>query len=149
MSDGVDFAQIERDHVRARIYSEFTWRPYDSFSPVNPLRVPLPEARVAFVTTSGAHHRDDKAFDTNANIGDPSSREFRSDVSFADLRLSHGGYDTVRASTDMNVVLPLEHLRASVESGRIGGLTSMVYSFMGYIAETDKLVTETAPEVAR
>ena len=144
MPVGVDFAQLERDYVRSRIYSEFSWRPYDSFSPVNPLRVAIPKARVAFVTTAGVHLRDDERFDTDAKAGDPSFRSFGSNCTFEQLRLSHGGYDTRRASNDLNVVLPLDHLRATVARGLIGQLTSTIYSFMGYIAATDKLVHETS-----
>lgn len=146
---GVDFGQIERDYVRDHIYAGFRWRPYDSFSPLNPLAQPLPEARVAFVTTAGVHLRDDQPFDVDADEGDPSFRAIPAASSFDELRLTHGGYNTRRAREDMNVVLPLDHLRSAVRDGSIGALTSTVYSFMGYIAETDRLMDEFAPEVAR
>ena len=51
--DGVNFAEVEREFVRARVYPDFTWRAYDTFSPLNPLRVPLHAARVAFVEFRG------------------------------------------------------------------------------------------------
>ncbi|MCA1646180.1 MAG: glycine/betaine/sarcosine/D-proline family reductase selenoprotein B [Chloroflexi bacterium] len=145
---GVNFADVERDFVRARIYPEFSWRAYDSFSPLNPLRVPLQAARVAFVTTSGAHLADQAPFDIGAAAGDPSFRAFPSSTQLNEIQLSHRGYDTRRASADKNVVLPLDHLRAAAEEGRIGGLGPTVYSFMGYIADTEPLVQETAPAVA-
>ncbi len=148
MADGVDFAALERDFVRARINPEFTWRAYDAFSPLNPLAVPLRSARVAFVTTAGAHLPDQDPFDLAAPAGDPSYRAFPVATPLAELALSHRGYDTRRAGADKNVVLPLDHLRAAAAAGRIGGLTPTVHSFMGYIADTAPLLGESAPAVA-
>jgi D-proline reductase (dithiol) PrdB len=145
---GANFAQIERDHVRAKVYAPFDWHPFDAFSPYNPLRVPITEARVAFITTAGAHLPDQPPFDTGADWGDPSWRAFPVEAPLADLVLTHSGYDTRRASADKNVVLPLEHLRALRDEGRIGSLSPGVYSFMGYIADTDRLLREEAPAVA-
>ena len=65
-----------------------------------------------------------------------------------DLTLTHSGYDIRRASADKNVVLPLDHLRAFRDEGRIGSLSPQVYSFMGYITDTDRLLDEEAPVVA-
>jgi len=149
VADGVDFAQIERDHVRRRLYPDFTWRAYDVFSPLNPLSRSLSEARVAVVTTAGAHHRGDRPFDTGAAAGDPSFRSFPSDSRLAELTLTHGGYDTRRAGRDPNVVLPLDPLRAAVREARIGALAPTVYAFMGYVADTGPLVHDSGPEVAR
>lgn len=148
MTAGVNFADVERDFVRARIYPEFQWRANDAFSPLNPLRVPLQSARVAFVTTSGAHLADQAPFDITSAKGDPSFRSFPSSTPLEQIELSHRGYDTRRASFDKNVVLPLDHLRAAVADGRIDSLSSTVYSFMGYIADTDALLQQSAPMVA-
>jgi D-proline reductase (dithiol) PrdB len=147
--EGVDFATVECDHVRRNLYPAFAWRAADAFSPINPLRVPLADARVAFVTTAGAHLADQPPFDVDANAGDPSWRAFPSATPLADVVLTHGGYDTRRASADKNVVLPLDHLRALVDEGRIGELALTVYTFMGYIVNTAPLVRESAPAVAR
>ncbi len=149
IEDGVNFAAIERDHVRARLYPDFEWQAFDAFSPLNPLRVPLPEARVAFVTTSGAHLVEQEPFDRDSAAGDPSYRAFPSSTSLADLVLTHSGYDTHQASADKNVVLPLDHLRALVAEGRIGGLAPTVFSFMGYVAATTPLLKESAPAAAQ
>lgn len=146
--DGINFADVERDFVRARIYEDFKWRAYDRFSPLNPLRVPLKSAQVAFVTTSGAHLADQVPFDLTAQTGDASCRAFPSSTALEQIELSHRGYNTRRARADMNVVLPLDHLRAAATEGLIGGLTATVYSFMGYIADTTLLLQETAPRVA-
>ena len=146
--EGVDFAEVERNFVRAHVFPEFEWRAYDTFSPRNPLRVPLQSAQVALVSTSGAHLRCQAPFDITAGTGDGSFRAFPTSTLLEEIQLSHPGYDTRRASLDKNVVLPLDHLRAAARDGRIGRLSPTVYSFMGYIARTDPLVEETAPEVA-
>jgi len=146
---GANFAQIERDHVRARVYAPFDWHPFDTFSPYNPLRKPVTEARVAFVTTAGVHLPGQPPFNTDADDGDPSWRAIPVATPLANLVLSHGGYDTRRAGTDKNVVLPLDHLRALAAEGRIGSLAPDVYSFMGYVAATDRLRRQEAPAVAR
>lgn len=135
---GVNFAQIERDHVQ-RFYPPFDWHPFDTFSPYNPLPKPINESRVAFVTTAGVHLADQPPFDVAADDGDPTWRAIPVDTPSGDLVLSHGGYDTRRASKDKNVVLPLDHLRALAAEGRIGSLSPDVISFMGYIADTDRL----------
>ena len=148
MTGGINFADVERDFVRARVYADFQWRAYDTFSPLNPLRVQLGSARVAFVTTSGAHLEDQPPFDISAAAGDPTFRSFPSSTPLDRIRLSHRGYNTRVASVDKNVVLPLDHLRAAAADGRIGGLSPTVYSFMGYMAETEVLLEQSAPRVA-
>ena len=146
---GVNFAEIEREWVRSRFYSLFDWVAHDDYSRYNPLAVPLRNARIAFVTTSGAHQRDQPAFDLESAAGDPSFRFFPSTTSLADIELSHRGYNTSRSAEDKNVVLPLEHLQVAQNEGRIGQLAPTVYSFMGYIADPKPLVREMAPTVAK
>ena len=146
---GANFAYIEWEHVRSRVYAPFDWHPFDHLSPYNPLPVPLADARVAFVTTAGAHLPDQLPFDTTADAGDPSWRAFPIETTLADLVLSHSGYDTRRAAADKNVVLPLEHLRALQAEGQIRSLASEVFSFMGYVADTDRLLLDEAPAVAQ
>ncbi len=147
-SAGSDFARVERDHVRSRLFPNFDWHAYDAFSPLNPLRVPLARARVAFVTTAGAHLADQLPFDVRAAAGDASYRAIPSATPLSSVLLSHPGYDTRQASADKNVVLPLDHLRAAAAAGRIGELAPAVYSFMGYVADPEPLMQESAPEVA-
>jgi D-proline reductase (dithiol) PrdB len=145
---GANFAEIEQAFVRERINSDFTWRAFDEYSSVNPLPVSLTDARVAFVTTCGAHLKDDPPFDIKGAAGDPSFRAFPSTTDFADLALTHRGYNTRRASSDMNVVLPLDHLRTAASDGTIGSLAPVIYSFMGFVADTGPLMEETVPELA-
>ena len=148
MDDGIDFAELERDHVRSRLYPGFAWWEHDAFSPRNPLPVPLAAARVGFVTTAGTHLPDQEPFDAGSDAGDPSFRAFPAETPLAEVALTHGGYDTRPAGADTNVVLPLDHLRGLTAEGRIGGLAATVCTFMGYVANADPLVRESGPEVA-
>ncbi|HEV2128765.1 MAG TPA: glycine/sarcosine/betaine reductase selenoprotein B family protein [Thermomicrobiales bacterium] len=145
---GVNFADIERSWVQGRLYPDFGWRAFDRFSPVNPMRVPLEESRVAFVTTAGAHLADQPPFNLGTT-GDPSFRAFASNTPLDDLVLTHGGYNTRRTTEDKNAVLLLDHLRHAAATGVIGSLAATVYSFMGYVANTAPLMQESGPAVAR
>ncbi len=145
---GVNFADLERSWVQNRLYRTFGWHAFNEYSPVNPLRVPLEESRVAFVTTAGAHLDNQPPFDLG-KTGDPSFRAFPSDTPLDDLILTHSGYNTQRTSEDKNAVLPLDHLRRAEVTGKIGQLAPTIYSFMGYVADTDPLMHESGPEVAR
>lgn len=149
MKPGVNFSQVEREFVSQRLFPGFSWRSFDEFSPFNPMTVPLAGARVAIITTGGVHLKSDQPFDTRSNVGDSSFRAFGSDSDFAELSLTHVGYDTKLARKDMNVVLPLDHLRNAVVEGEIRELTSTIYSFMGYIPDVTELLEDTAPEVTR
>jgi D-proline reductase (dithiol) PrdB len=146
---GANFAEIEQTFVRERINPDFTWHAFDEYSPLNPLDKPLTSARVAFVTTCGAHLQSDPPFDVKSPEGDPSFREIPVDVSFDQLELTHRGYDTQLAKQDVNVVLPLDHLRQAVEDGQIGELAPTIYSFMGFVADTPPLLDGTAKEIAK
>lgn len=146
---GINFAELEQQFVRDRVNPDFTWRAYDEYSPLNRMSTSLENSRVAMVTTSGAHLADQEPFDVKTPAGDPSYRKFSTDVELSELELTHRGYDTRNSKQDPNVVVPLDHLRAARDCGRIGRLGPSVYSFMGFIADTDPLVNETAPDVAR
>ena len=145
----MNFAAIEREYIRRHILPDFDWVVYSSPSPVNPLRRPLRQARIAMVTTCGVHLASDSPFNLKSRTGDPSYREIPNDVSFAELRLSHVGYDTRKVSEDINCVFPLERLGKLAAEGIVGELNHRHFSFMGYIPIVETLLQETGPEVAR
>ncbi len=151
VADGLadaNFAEVERQFVRAHAFPDFDWVRFDRPSPINPLRQPVCAARVAMVVTAGAHLKTDPPFNLRSRTGDHTYREIPHDTKLEDLVLSHVGYDTRRVSADKNCVFPLDRLRELEIEGIIGALAPRHFSFMGYIAETDPLVSQTAPEVA-
>lgn len=145
----MNFAILERDFIRQHILPDFDWVVYATPSPVNPLRKPLQQARVAMVTTGGVHLASDPPFNIKRRTGDPSYREIPNDISFAQLRLSHVGYNIRKVSEDINCVFPLERLRELSAEGIVGELNQRHFSFMGYIPIVEPLLRETGPQVAR
>lgn len=143
-----NFVELEKQFVRRKAYPQFDWVRFDHPTPVNPLRKPLAECRVALVTTAGVHTKDDPPFNLKSPIGDPSYRQIPGDARSDELRLSHVGYNTKRVSEDKNSVFPLERLRELAAEGIIGAAAPRHFSFMGYVAETEPLMRQTAPEVA-
>ncbi len=145
----MSFAELEKQFIRERAYPDFDWVSFDRPSPVNPLTKPVSESRLAMVTTAGVHLKTDPPFNLRSRIGDHTYREIPNEANLDDLVLSHIGYDTKRASADKNCVFPLDRLRELEADGVIGELAPRHFSFMGYVAVTDPLVNETAPEVAK
>jgi len=144
----MNFAQIEKQYIRERAYPDFDWVSFDRPSPVNPPRKPVSQCRVAMVTTAGVHLKTDPPFNLRSRIGDHTYREIPGDANLEDLLLAHVGYNTGYVSADKNCVFPLNRLRELEAEGVIGALAPRHFSFMGYVAVTDPLVNETAPEVA-
>lgn len=105
----------------------------------------LTEARIALVSTAGLHRRDDHKFQGIA----ADYRIIPGDVDQADLAMSHisVNFDRSGFQTDVNVIFPLEHLRALEAAGEIGSVAQWHYSFMG-AAGPDQL-TETGAQVGK
>jgi D-proline reductase (dithiol) PrdB len=140
------FAQVEYEYVRQRVYASFDWRTFEEPSPSHRVERPLERSRIALVASAGAHLPEQPAFDLGKR-GDSSYRELPSDAT--ELRFAHAGYDTRRADEDPDVVFPLSLLRRLALAGDIGELAPRAFSFMGYIPETEPLLQQTGPEVAR
>ncbi len=145
----MNFAAVEREYIRRLIFPDFEWAVYASPSPINSLLKPIAQCRLAMVTTCGVHRKSDPAFNLMSKTGDPSYREIPNDVAWEELRLSHVGYNTRKASEDINCVFPLERLRELETEGVVGSLSGRHFSFMGYIPITAPLLESSGPEVAR
>ncbi len=89
----------------------------------------LRDARVALVSSAGLH----RASDDNFLRGSSEYRLIPGDLDYADLRMSHvsANFDRTGFHQDVNVVFPLEHLRALAAEGSIGSVADWHYSFMG------------------
>lgn len=109
------------------------------------LSKPLSSARVALVTTGGLYVEGQEPF----GRGDTSYRRIPSDVPKENIRILHHGYDNGPANEDINCVYPLDRFKEMQAEGKIGEFSPTGYSFMGMINDTDTLINESAPEVAR
>ncbi len=107
---------------------------------------PLSESRLALVTTGGVHLPGQPRFDIDDPAGDCSYREIPRDA--RGLTWTHAYYRPGEGS-DLDAVFPLWTLRELEEYGIVGELNRRHFSFMGAIHDPDRLVRETAPEVAK
>jgi D-proline reductase (dithiol) PrdB len=134
------FDEVERRHLRKRLAPNFEWLDFDEPSPRNALEAPLREARVGLVVTGGVHLPDQRPA---RQIGEV--RLIPVDAS--DVRLTHGGYDTERASQDPDVVFPVRTLLRLAGKGAIGSVAAVVASTMGYIPRGVNVLDRVVPPV--
>jgi D-proline reductase (dithiol) PrdB len=87
----------------------------------------LSRRRVAIVTTSGLHLRNDRPFQLDPN---DFYRVIPGDVQANDLVMSHiaASFDRSGFQRDWNVVFPLDRLRELTAEGIIGSLAGFHYS---------------------
>ena len=141
------FALLERTAVR-RSVPEFEWRRFTTASSRHRLTMPLSDATVGLISTSGARVARQPSFDVASDEGDPSWRVIPADTPTHRLRFNHAGYDVRNAYADPDCVFPLSLLRRYADERRIGAVAARAYSLMGYITQTDVLLEETGPAIA-
>ena len=90
---------------------------------------PLAERRVAVVTSAGLVRRGERPFVS----GDVDYRVLPADTPASQILMSHASvnFDRTAFQRDINVVFPLDRLRAMAATGAIGSLAATHYSFMG------------------
>lgn len=137
--DDAGFDALERDYVRRKL-PDFDWVRFERPSPRHRLPVPLSRARVALVTTAGAHLPGEDPFRLDGEV-----RFVALDRALA---LTHVGYDTERAARDPDVVVPVGALRRLAARGIIGSLAPTLVSTMGLVPRGHDVLERTAPLVA-
>ena len=115
--------------------------------PYTPLRLPLPECKVALITTAGFFLDGQAPFES----GDCSYREIPNLVQTQALINGHksAAYDERGLETDPNLAFPLDRFRELETKGKIGSLNHRHFSFMGSITKPKPLIEKTAPEVGK
>lgn len=134
------FDEVERLHLRKRLVPDFEWLDFDQPSPRNALGAPLRDARVGLVVTGGVHLPDQRPA---RRIGEVRLVP----LAASKVRLSHGGYDTERASQDPDVVFPVRTLLRLAETGSIGSVAPVAASTMGYIPRGVNVLERVVPPV--
>lgn len=127
-------------------YAMYPWAEPEG-TPFTPLAAPLGAARLGVVSTAGfyipgLHER----FDAENVEGDVTFRVLPSTVVAAELAIAHEHYEHDAALADWNSVLPLDHLRALVAEGRLGGL-GPIFSTSGYCSDVGALLDRTVPAI--
>jgi D-proline reductase (dithiol) PrdB len=136
--DSEDFAEIERRFVREVVgVTDFEWMAFDDPSPRAALTVPLSAATVTLVSTAGAHAVGTKPLSAGGRAALVPTD--------ADVQLSHVGYDTDRATQDLDVVYPVRTLQRLADEGFIGALAPTVVSTMGFVPEGRHLFERAVP----
>ena len=121
----------------------------DDLVPLTPLRRPLHEARLSFVSTSGVQPKGTLPFDVVHPIGDYTFRRVPSDSTPADLEIHQLKYPTDGAHRDLNVIFPISRLQELRDEGVIGGLTESFFSFIGYNMDPGLLERTLAEDLAQ
>ncbi len=127
--------------------------------PLSPLEMPLAEAKVALLTSSGhfVDGDDPEPFgETNmtqaeaeARIGDflreaPTLSAIPVDTPPDRLRVRHGGYPVQAVAADHQVGLPIGHLQDLAANGTIGAVAPEAHSFVGAASQV-RLKNKVAP----
>jgi D-proline reductase (dithiol) PrdB len=122
--------------------------------PWTPFTKRLADAKVALLSTAGISMRGDPPFDmeferSHPTKGDPSWRALRADASSDSIVANHLHIDTGYIERDLDVALPLDRLRALVDTGVVGAMADTHYSTMGYQgSDATTQARESAPAIA-
>ncbi len=117
--------------------------------PLAPLRRPLGEARLTFLSTAGVQPKGTLPFDVVHPVGDYTYREVPSNSTPADLEIHQLKYPTDGAHRDLNVIFPVERLQELRDEGVVGELAPNFFSFLGYNMDPDLLERTLADDLAR
>ncbi len=118
------------------------------FVPLAPLRKPLPESRLTFVSSAGVQPKGTTPFDVVHPVGDYSFRRVPSSSKPSDLEIHQIKYPTRGAHKDLNVIFPVERLQELAAEGVIGALTPDFFSFIGYNMDPERLEQTLAQDIA-
>ena len=116
--------------------------------PFTPMDRELSRATVAIVTAGGVHRKDQDGFNIADELGDLTFRIIGQETRADELMVTHHHYDHTDADRDINVVFPVDALRALVEEGFIGGEAREHIGYMGYTMQLKRMYEETAPQIA-
>jgi D-proline reductase (dithiol) PrdB len=116
--------------------------------PLAPIKKPLSESKLTFVSSAGVQPIGTMPFDTVHPIGDYTYRKVPSNSRPEDLEIHQLKYPTVGANEDLNVIFPIERLQELAQEGIIGGLTDHFFSFIGYNMDPDQLELKLAEDIA-
>ncbi len=143
--------QEARSLIEAHEYQKaFKGYPFVKFerAPWSPVRTPLSAGRLGVVTTAAIYRKgiDPPFVDTPG--GDDRIIEIPPDVDARTLDTAHTHIPQGPIQEDVNVALPIDHLRDFVRERRIGELAPRMFSLVGYRIRADEVATQTAAAIA-
>ena len=106
---------------------------------------PLPERRIAILSTAALQRRSDKVF----GQGEASYRVIPADTDPNDIIMSHASvnFDRSGFQQDLNVCFPLERLEELADDGVIGSVAQFHYTVSGAVDPRQN--EDSAREIAR
>ena len=116
-------------------------------SPFTPLRRALPMLNLALISSAGAYIDGTDPFATSATDGDFTFREIPTEIDLSDLLFAARGYDPRFVQQDPNVQIPLDRLAEFRANRVIGRLSSVFWSFCGFIPDAARLASDTLPKL--
>jgi len=125
-------------------YGTYNWLHSEDAPVLQKLDKPLSECRVGLVATGGVYAEGQTAFSYK---DDTTYRAIPADVDVSSLRATHFAYDLANAREDINVVFPVEALRALEADGAVGALASNFFTCMGGIYSQRRVNEELAPAI--
>jgi D-proline reductase (dithiol) PrdB len=140
-----------RPLIEAHQYpAAFRHYPFPAFTetPWTPITRPMAEVRLGVVTTAGLYRKGVDAPFSDTVEGDPQIIELPSAMDPAQLDIAHRHLPDDFIRSDMNMVLPLEHLRALVHEGRLGEVAPRLFSVVGYRTRAHDVAEQTATAIA-
>ena len=128
----------------------FKTYPFVSFreTPWSPLRIPLSAVRLAVVSTAGLFRKGVDAPFADTAEGDPRVIRLPSDLDPQSLDTAHTHIPQEPVRADVNVALPFDPLRDLVKEKKIGSLSTLFFSFVGYQTRADEVALEMGPRIA-
>jgi D-proline reductase (dithiol) PrdB len=142
----IDYIARTRAQYASLGHADYRWVESEEKPPWAALKRPVAESRLAIVASGGIYAAGQVAFH---HLDDTSLRVIDRDVDSSTLRTSHFAYDQTAARADPNVVFPIDPLRRSVASGRLGSLSQHSFTCMGGVYSGRRVREELAPEIAR
>ena len=130
--------------IQAYPFRKVNWRPGSRLSK------PLPEARIALITTAGYYLPSQSPFDTSFRHDDCSYREIPWETPVDTLRIGHtsDAFDHSGLESDRNLAMPLDRLRELIAMKLVGAPAPRHFSIMGSIIAPARLIRESGPEIA-
>jgi D-proline reductase (dithiol) PrdB len=120
--------------------------------PWTPLRRPLAKSTVALVSSGGIALKSDLPFDQEIERSDPwhsdaGYRVIPRSATAEDIRVYHLHINPTLAEADINCLLPVERLNALEADGTIGRAAQSHYSFIGYMIDPARFLSESLPAI--
>jgi len=141
-SDPISYIDRTRAQYESLGYPPYSWATNHDTPPFTSVSKPLSESRLGMIATGGIYRVGQTAF---THHDDTTFRSIPSGSNPADLRATHFAYDLTDARSDINVVFPIDPLRALADNGVVGELAPWFFTCMGGIYSQRRVRDELAP----